>query len=583
MNPSQSPQKTARTWPLLAALLMASVVASADDKDKDKDKDKKSAPAPSPRPARSAPSKTAAPPSEGAKTEPGTTHSTEAGTEHARPARGAKVEHETPPAAGTATDHGRPPARGAKVEHETPPAKGTSTEHGTSRGTPASTEGRGAPADRAHTDRGTAHPTPATTEHGTTPSARTDAERRSTRPPGDHAAHGAPPAPASSDAHGAAAAHPRPTTTTHEFKSANGQRVRADYRDGHVRSIQAPSMRIDHDLHGDRRIVTEHNGRQIVTVGPHVGYSQRSYYNRGSRQYVQRTYFMDGHRYAYAYRTYLFGGVHYYGYAPAYYYRPAYYGWAYNPWRSPVRYRWGWDDQPWYGYYGSYFSPYGMYSNASLWLTDYILAENLRAAYESRADDRRRDALDSEPAREEQLDPDVKESIAYEVRRQIAAEQSAAANPEGLESSVDQAPPALDSKSKIFVVSTDLDTTMSTGEECALTPGDVLMRTSAAAGDDNRLNLTVASSKKDDCYAGSTVSVDIADLQEMHNHLRQLLDTGLKNLADNSGRNGLPSAPDVTTRAGEVPPPEVDVTVDSDLEQQQSDADRMEREASPRP
>jgi hypothetical protein len=63
--------------------------------------------------------------------------------------------------------------------------------------------------------------------------------------------------------------------------------------------------------------------------------------------------------------------------------------------------------------------------------------------------------------------------------------------------------------------------------------------------------------------------------------LRQLLDTGLKTLADNSGKDGLPPAPDTSTRPGEVPPPPVDVTVDSDLQQQQSDADRMEREAPP--
>jgi hypothetical protein len=571
MNPSERAEKTLR-WSALLVLLLASVVASADDsKDKDKDKDKKSTPAPSPHPARSAPSKTETPRSEGAKTEHATPRSTGDSTEHARPpAQGAKVEHEAPPAAGkdtehgtshgtaagtehkstehgtahsteTSTEHGRTPVHGAKVEHEAPPAAGKDTEHGTGHGTATGTEHK-------TTERGTAHPTPPT---GT------------------------------NSARGTATVHPAPSTATHEFKSASGQKVQANYRDGHVRSIQAPSMRIDHGLHGDRRIVTEHNGRRIVTVGPHMGYSQRSYYSRGNREYVQRTYFMGGHRYAYAYRTYSFGGVHYYGYAPAYYYQPAYYGWAYNPWASPVRYRWGWDAQPWYGYYGSYFAPYGVYSNASLWLTDYIIAENLRSAYDSQPNPGRLRAVDSPVADEEQLDPEVKQSIANEVRRQIAAEQTAAADPEVLSSDSDQAPPALDSHSKIFVVSSDLDTTMSTGEECALTPGDVLLRTNARAGDDNRVDVTVASSKKDDCFAGSTVSVDVVDLQEMHNHLRQLLDSGLKTLADNSGKNGLPAAPDISTRPGEVPPPAVDVSVDSDIQQQQSDADRMEREAPP--
>jgi hypothetical protein len=525
MNSSKSAQKSPWKWSALFALLMASVVASADDS-----KDKKPASSPSPRPARSTPSKTATPRTEGRKTEHGAARTTEGDSD-----RGTK---------------------GAR-ERGTPSATGTGSEHGTARPTGGASDHVNPPAPRTHTEREGAR---ARATHGTTPATT--------------------PASGTEAAHGTATLHPAPSTTTREFKSATGQRVQANYRDGRVRSIQAPSMRIDHDLHGDRRIVTERNGRRIVTVGPHMGYSQRSYYNRGSRAYVQRTYFMGGHRYAYAYRTYYYGGVHYYGYAPAYYYRPAYYGWVYNPWRAPVRYRWGWDDQPWYGYYGSYFAPYGVYGTASLWLTDYILSESLRAAYESRAYDRSLDAMDSPPAREEQLDPDVKESIAYEVKRQIAAEQ-AAANSEAGPSGGDEAPPALDSKSKIFVVASDLDTTMSTGQECALTPGDVLLRTNAEADDDNRVDVTVASSKKGDCFAGSTVSVEVADLQEMHNHLRQLLDTGLKTLADNSGRNGLPSAPDTTTRAGEVPPPEVDANVETDLQEQLSDADRIEREAAP--
>ena len=565
MNPSKKAPKILRWLPLLV-LLGASVVASADDnkdKDKDKDKNKKSTPASTPQATHNAPAKTATPRSEG-------THN----------------EHGSPRSTGDSTEHGRPPGHGAKLEHEAPPAAGKDTEHGNGHGTVTGTEHKA-------TDRGAAHPTgqsriendgtPSTrtnTERGT--ATRTNSERGSSHPTEVHSTHGTTPTTGTDSARGTRTEHPAPSTATHEFKTATGQRVQASYRDGHVRSIQAPSMRIDHGLRGERHIVTEHNGRRIVTVAPHMGYSQRSYYNRGNREYVQRTYFMGGHRYAYAYRTYYYRGGYYYGYAPSYYYRPAYYGWVYNPWRSPVHYRWGWDAQPWYGYYGSYFAPYGVYSNASLWLTDYILAENLRAGYESQATSSRQRVLDSPLANEEQLDPEVKQSIANEVRRQIADEQAASASADGPQSAgEDEAPPALDSNSRIFVVSSDLDTAMSTGEECVLTPGDVLLRGRGAADDDNRVNVTVASSKRGDCFAGATVSVDVVDLQEMHNHLRQLLDTGLKTLADNSGRNGLPPAPDTSTRAGEVPPPDADANVDRDIEQQERDADRMEQEAPP--
>jgi hypothetical protein len=325
-------------------------------------------------------------------------------------------------------------------------------------------------------------------------------------------------------------------------------------------------------------VVTERDGRRIVAVGPHTGYSQRSYYNRGGHEYVQRTYFMGGNHYAYAYRTYHYGGAHYYAYAPAYYYRPAYYHWAYNPWAAPVHYSWGWHAQPWYGYYGYYFSPYPVYATASMWLTDYIVAESLRSAYEYQSNARVASA-GSSVAPGEPLDPDVKEAIAREVQQQIAAEQNASVNPDPVAWSADQPPPALADGSRVFVVASPLDTTMSTGQACVLTPGDVLLRANTTAQDDNTIDVIVASSKKDDCFAGSTVSVDVADLQEMHNHLRQLLDTGLKTLADNSGRDGLPAAPDTAVRAGEVPLPTIDANVETDAKQLQSDADRIEAEA----
>ena len=57
--------------------------------------------------------------------------------------------------------------------------------------------------------------------------------------------------------------------------------------------------------------------------------------------------------------------------------------WAYNPWASPVAYGWGWGGSPWYGYYGAYFQPYPYYAAPSLWLTDYLIAANLQAAYEA--------------------------------------------------------------------------------------------------------------------------------------------------------------------------------------------------------
>ena len=143
---------------------------------------------------------------------------------------------------------------------------------------------------------------------------------------------------------------------------------------------------------------------------------------------------------------------------------------------------------------------------------------------------------------------------------------------------MDQAPPALDPNSRLFVVSNTLQVATAEGEECALTPGDVIFRTGDIAGDDNKIATLVKSCQRADCRSGSSVLVDVSDLQEMHNHLRQLMDEGLQALANTSGTHGLPPAPDATVLAGEVPAPAADGTVETDLQTQQNDADQIERE-----
>jgi hypothetical protein len=65
----------------------------------------------------------------------------------------------------------------------------------------------------------------------------------------------------------------------------------------------------------------------------------------------------------------------------------------------------------------------------------------------------------------------------------------------------------------------------------------------------------------------------------MHNQLRIQMDAGLKELADKQGKNGLPAAPDTKTQPGEVPAPQPDNSVSSDLQQQAKDADAAEADA----
>jgi hypothetical protein len=343
---------------------------------------------------------------------------------------------------------------------------------------------------------------------------------------------------------------------------------------------------------------------------------ERPYLNRNGRAYVQRTYYVGGRSYVYAYRTYYYGGAPYYGYAPAYYYQPVYYGWAYNPWPQPVYYRWGYYNDPWYGNYNYYYAPYPAYPSASPWLTDYLLSENLRAAYEAslagkaaplqtpfnQSEDLTAslwssDSLiasnltaaypgaalymgavkESAPSSQTQLSPEVKQALADEVKQQIAADKASAETSQQV-ASKDEVPPALDPKHRIFVASSNLEVTTTDGTECQLSQGDVIARAADTADADNKVEMIVKGAKKDDCAADTHALVAASDLQEMHNHFREVLDAGLKQLADKSGKDGLPAAPDTSTKAGEVPAPAADANVDNELQQQQKDADQTEAE-----
>jgi hypothetical protein len=170
----------------------------------------------------------------------------------------------------------------------------------------------------------------------------------------------------------------------------------------------------------------------------------------------------------------------------------------------------------------------------------------------------------------------VKQAIADEVQQQLAAEKGAAANPQAAPSS-DQVPDALNPAERVFVVGTNLDVTVSTsGQECSLTPGDVVMRLSDGPDNNQNVSASIQSSKKADCPTGQTVAIGVQDLQEMHNQFREQLDSGLKTLADKGGTGGLPKAPDTATTGGEVPPPTPDSGAADQLQAQQQQADQTQ-------
>jgi hypothetical protein len=268
-------------------------------------------------------------------------------------------------------------------------------------------------------------------------------------------------------------------------------------------------------------------------------------------------------------------------YAPGFYYGLAFYSYAYAPWATPIAFGWGWAGNPWYGYYGSYFTPYPLYASPSLWLTDYLVSQTLQAAYIAQAAQ-----LANAQANFTPMTPDVKRQIADEVHRQIALENAEAGA--GAQTAPDPGSSGIarmlsDNTAHVFVVSAPLNAQSNAGD-CAVTEGDVLRLFPGTPAASPTANLMVLASKGQDCQRGATVTLGVADLQDMQNHMRETLDLGLADLQKKQGQNGIPAAPAAaaappvqTAFAAIAPPP--DPNVAAELSAQTKEADQAEQEA----
>jgi hypothetical protein len=375
-----------------------------------------------------------------------------------------------------------------------------------------------------------------------------------------------------------------------EFRNANGQTVTTNAR-GEVQRIEAPrglsggnKMVINRGPGGGRIVETGHPGARVVNYGPNRGFVERPL----RQGYISRTYVAGGRSYARVYREYRYHDVVYYHYVPAYYYGPEFYAWAVTPWSTPMPYAWFGlaTPAPWFGFYAGYFAPYRTYASADLWLTDYLVAENLRLAYENQQADNGNQGPPP-PANVQPnsatLSPEMKALIADEVRQQLAAEKAAAAQPESSSPQqpapgAEQLPPAL--TQKFFVVSSNLDITTAAGRACSLTPGDIIQRKGTEVMADGGVVVEVVSSKPGDCDADSGATVQLVDLQEMHNRFREQLDSGLKTLAENQAK-GLPSGPAAGVRG--VAEGTADPVSDAQAQLLAQDADAARLEAQVRP
>ena len=473
-----------------------------------------------------------------------------------------------------------PPAK-APAKSSTPAAKPASGGASTSKSSGATTASHG-PTTSSHGAATTSSHPATTTSHPSTTAgggkATTPSGGKSTTPGGGKSAT------TGGKTFGTGGGKTPKGSTTVATKSGGSVTKRAD---GHVATVHDTKrgMDVHHNLSGNRRVEVERRDHsRIVAERGGRGYVQRPYMYHG-HEYARRSYYYNGRYYHNYYGRYYYHGMYVNPYYPSFYYGPAFYGWAYNPWVAPVSYGWGWGGNPWYGYYGAYFTPYPVYASPSLWLTDYIIANSLQAAYQANA----QAAALSNPA---PLTPETKQLIADEVRQQVALENSESktagqgAEPDAASSSIQRA--LTDGKPHVFLAGHDLDVVDAGGTECALSEGDALQLTGQTAPDAQAATLAVLASKGGkECSKGDTVSVALQDLQDMQNHMRETIDQGMQELQKKQGQGGLPAAPAAakaapveSAMAAAAPPPPPESEVAAQIKEQSQEADKAENEAA---
>jgi hypothetical protein len=180
------------------------------------------------------------------------------------------------------------------------------------------------------------------------------------------------------------------------------------------------------------------------------------------------------------------------------------------------------------------------------------------------------------------LTPEVKQMIADEVKAQLALEnQEAQQNAQGQD--VDPGSSGIarllsDGHPHVFVAGGNLDVTDASGQECVVSDGDTLQLRQPPPSDATTASLVILSSKGNpECQISLTVQVQLTDLQEMQNHMRETIDQGLQDLQSKQGTGGIPSAPPsaqgapaTAQYAAVAPPPESNLAADIQGADQQS-------------
>ncbi len=363
----------------------------------------------------------------------------------------------------------------------------------------------------------------------------------------------------------------------------NGQAIYG--KNNSLRAWSGNGMSFTHGSGGARIVNANGPGNSHIQVLPRGGgWVEHPFSYRGA-EFGRRTITVHGAVYDRFYRHGWYRGVPISIYTPVRYYPSAFYFWAARPWGVSLSFSWGWGGSPWYGYYGAAFAPYPYYSEPSTWLTDYVLADSMNAAYQQGYAD---NAAGPAPDPVNPLSPEAKQQIDEEVQRQVAAldrERQLQNGPRPPDSgSVSEV--LASNKPHTFVAGTAINVVDSTGTQCTLTPGDSV-RFTPPPPDTNAVAVDVTvmwGKNKQDCQAGGRVTIAVQDLQEMENYMRATVDQGLDRLRTEQARGAIPPAPAPANGAPTSSSflnaaPQPDTNVQTEVENQSSQADLVEKGA----
>ena len=368
-----------------------------------------------------------------------------------------------------------------------------------------------------------------------------------------------------------------------EARMTNGgvMRTRADGSRAEIHDAQH-GVDIHYGANGSRRIMTERADHSRIFAEHGSGYVQHPYMYRG-QELAHRTYWEHGHEFAHFYSPTVYHGVPLQVYAPTRFYSAGYYGWMYSRWPASVHYTWGWAGRPWYVSYHHYFAVYPVYDDATYWLTDYLIATSLEAAYAAqiRAQMAEGDAAVMSP----EVKGEIEEEIKAELQQEATAAKANAADPQGLPDNGGISNTLTDGYSHVFLAGGNVDAANGSGDECTISAGDVVQVRAAPAPGAQAVNATVLASKGgSECATGSMVRVNVSDLQEMQNYMHQIVDQGVEDLQAHQGTGNLP-APPATAQGTAVsagfavgaPPPDADAQ--AQINAQAAIADQVEKSA----